>query len=483
MVTARGLVTVFLLVQTVFGLQWYAKYDLSQCHIDILKTQGCYRGLYGGLVNNTSPRTLSLVTCAAHITPPEEPFAVTDDDAFLCVVELKHNVSIESAEEVADRLGAKILFRGRQELVLANPLVPSELHEACFLDQFPGIAAHVLYVPRDPEMPLRPCPEDHPVYERFGPGKNPAPNQRIVSLLNTLSQTNIQNQDVWLSTDNSGATGPGSKITRNSYAINAQCPTGWKCPKNVLDYITSQINTNFASYTGKKPVIERKAFRADMCENLIVTIPGMVNTVRHVVAGAHVDSRSALANKPDAPSPGADDNGTGSAMLLELARAIGVGSFTFDFSIQFVWFCGEEQGLLGSAALAKADQAAGKQIIAMFNADMLGWVYRPPTGAARSVLTFTTDKVSIALTDTCKAASRLYNPNQEIGDSKGCCSDAQSYFNYGFPAAEIFETPTLDVQYPYYHRETDTSSQVNFPQVYSFAKSFMACIAEHAVPR
>jgi len=279
---ARGLVTVLLLVQAVFGVKWYAQYDLSQCHMDILKTQGCYRGLYGGGVDNTSPRTLSLVTCAAHTNITQEPFAVTDDDAFLCVVELKHNVSLDLAEAVANRLGAKILFQGRQELVLANPLVPSELHEACLIDHFPGIADNVLVVPKDSLVPLRPYPEDHPVLQRFGPGKVAAPNPKIVALLNALSQDNIMNQDIYLSTDATGATGPGSRITRNSYAIGSQCFSGWKCPRETATYIRNQIEAMFETYTGPALIIESWSFRSDMCENLLVTIPGLLNAQKYV---------------------------------------------------------------------------------------------------------------------------------------------------------------------------------------------------------
>jgi hypothetical protein len=477
-----AVVTVLLLVQTVFGLQWYAQYDLSQSHIDFLKNQHCYRGLYGGGVNVTSPRTLSLLTCPAHTTLSQEPFAATDDDAFLCVVELKPNTSIEFAEAVVTRLGAKVLFHGRQELVLANPLVPSELHTACFVDHVDDIADNVILVPRDPVLPTRPLPEDHPVLQRFGPGKVAAPNARITDLLSNMQQSNIQSQDVQLSTDFAGATGTGSKITRNSYAIGSKCLSGWKCPRDTITYITNQVNNLFRSYTPAIKV-ETQSFRADMCENLIVTIPGLLNANRFVIVGAHLDSRMALESRTDAPAPGGDDNASGAAVLLEYARVIAANNYKFDYSIQLQWYCGEEQGLYGSAAIAKNYQATGVSVIGMFNIDMIGWVYQPTGSPPKSTLAWTIGPTNTALTQRCRDASTLYNPTQPMGDSRGCCSDEQSFSNYGFQTVAIFETPTTNIQYPYYHKETDVASQVNFPQVFSFAKSFMACIAEHAVIR
>jgi len=334
-------------------------------------------------------------------------------------------------------------------------------------------------------VPLRPYPEDHPVLQRFGPDKVAASNPKIVALLNAVSQSNIQSTDIWLSTDLNGATGVGSKITRNSYAIGTKCLSGWKCPRDAINYIINQINTMFKSYT-PAVIVETRPFRSDMCENLVVTIPGLLNAQRYVIVGAHLDSTMASNTRTDSPAPGADDNGSGSSALLEFARAISQTNQKFDYSIQLQWYCGEEQGLLGSQAIAKQYNTNGVNVIAMFNMDMIGWMWQPPgtpPPPRRSVLAFDSDYVSPTLTKICKDASKLYNPAQEIGDARGCCSDQESFYNYGYQVASIFETPTSTVQYPYYHRETDVYTQVSMSQVYSFAKSFLACIAEHAVPR
>jgi len=334
-------------------------------------------------------------------------------------------------------------------------------------------------------MPVRPLPEDHPILQ-LGSDNMTAPNPIIVAMLDGVSQANIMNQVIYLSTDWSGLTGPGSKITRNSYAIGSKCLSGWKCPNDAIAYITNQVTNMFATYTGPAPIITTSAFRSDMCQNLIVTIPGVVDPKRYVVAGAHLDSRMAINTRTDAPAPGADDNASGSAVQLEHLRVIATQNRRFMYSLRYMWFCGEEQGLLGSNAIAKEYAAAGVDVIGMFNNDMIGWMWQPPgtpPPPRRSVMSFMTDSSSKELSDVCKAHSKTYNPSLEVGDTRGCCSDQQSFHNYGYKAAGIFETPTTSVQYPEYHKETDTSSQVSFTQLYSFGKSFLACIAESAVPQ
>lgn len=91
-----------------------------------------------------------------------------------------------------------------------------------------------------------------------------------------------------------------------------------------------------------------------------------------ILITAHLDSINSVAHgTPDAVAPGADDNGTGSAGLLEMARALRDGSFTHD--LRFVLFGGEEEGLLGSRehvdGLSQPDRSRIKAVV---NMDMIG---------------------------------------------------------------------------------------------------------------
>ena len=90
----------------------------------------------------------------------------------------------------------------------------------------------------------------------------------------------------------------------------------------------------------------------------------------YVVCGAHldhvgVDGAGNVYN-------GADDNASGSSMLFEVARAVAATGERFERNVYFVWFAGEEQGLLGSRAFVEKPPVPVERMAAMFNTDMVG---------------------------------------------------------------------------------------------------------------
>ncbi len=89
-----------------------------------------------------------------------------------------------------------------------------------------------------------------------------------------------------------------------------------------------------------------------------------------VVLGAHLDhvGVDAAGNVYN----GADDNASGSAMLLEVARAVAGSKRRFPRTLVFVWFAGEEQGLLGSWAFVRQPPIPIERIACMLNTDMVG---------------------------------------------------------------------------------------------------------------
>lgn len=106
--------------------------------------------------------------------------------------------------------------------------------------------------------------------------------------------------------------------------------------------------------------------RAHTWKNLVLTLPGTVDPDTIVILSAHLDSTS---NTPQTYAPGAEDNGSGSATLIEAARLFRETSF--ERTLKIIWFTGEEQGLLGSQAfVATLDP---KQIAGVVNLDMFGY--------------------------------------------------------------------------------------------------------------
>lgn len=101
--------------------------------------------------------------------------------------------------------------------------------------------------------------------------------------------------------------------------------------------------------------------------NLIVTFPGFSKPEEQVLLVAHLDSKSET--KPLTQAPGADDNATGTAALLEAVRIF--REYQFRRTVKVIFFTGEELGMLGSAGYIKDHDV--KKVVAVFNLDMFGY--------------------------------------------------------------------------------------------------------------
>ena len=91
---------------------------------------------------------------------------------------------------------------------------------------------------------------------------------------------------------------------------------------------------------------------------------------RVVIVGAHIDSRVTDVMNTTADAPGANDDASGVALVLEAARAL--SKQRFDATIVYAVFSGEEQGLWGATLLADTAKARGWDVSAMLNNDIVG---------------------------------------------------------------------------------------------------------------
>lgn len=91
---------------------------------------------------------------------------------------------------------------------------------------------------------------------------------------------------------------------------------------------------------------------------------------RVVIVGAHIDSRVTDVMNATSDAPGANDNASGVALVLEAARLL--SQRQFDATIVYAVFSGEEQGLWGAELLADTVKARGWQVSAMLNNDIVG---------------------------------------------------------------------------------------------------------------
>lgn len=102
-------------------------------------------------------------------------------------------------------------------------------------------------------------------------------------------------------------------------------------------------------------------------DNVIAYQTGTVYPDKYVIIGGHSDSYSF-----NGLAPGADDNATGVAAIIEIARIL--SNYQFNHSLVYCAFSGEEYGLYGSQAFAAACYAENIDIIGYLNLDMIGYL-------------------------------------------------------------------------------------------------------------
>jgi leucyl aminopeptidase len=109
--------------------------------------------------------------------------------------------------------------------------------------------------------------------------------------------------------------------------------------------------------------------------SIIATIPGKTNST--VVVGAHQDSIN-LWLPSVLPAPGADDDGSGTVTILEAFRVLlqseDIVKGKHENTLEFHWYSAEEGGLLGSQAIFHEYAKQGRDVKAMLQQDMTGFV-------------------------------------------------------------------------------------------------------------
>ncbi|MCP4546985.1 MAG: M28 family peptidase [bacterium] len=209
-------------------------------------------------------------------------------------------------------------------------------------------------------------------------------------------------------------------------------------------------------------------------DNVVCVKPGSVYPDRYMVLGGHYDSTS----NPSNHAPGADDNATGTAGVLAAARLM--ADTEFEYSIIFIAFSGEEEGLVGSDCWASEAAAAGMDIVAMVNLDMLGYV--DPGDAAD--IDIISDTASEPLRDLAFDAIATYVPELPAieGYLSGASSDHASFWSSGYRAIFLFED--AEDYCPYIHTVDDVIGLgVNsFPFMFKNVKAAIAIMAVLAQP-
>jgi len=207
--------------------------------------------------------------------------------------------------------------------------------------------------------------------------------------------------------------------------------------------------------------------------NLEAILPGNAAADEIIVIGAHYDSV--------AGTPGANDNASGVAALLELARLL-TGT-ALPRSVRFVAFANEEAPFfygeeMGSKRYADHARAQGERIEAMLSLETIGYytdqedsqrypfpfnLFYPATG---NFIGFVGDLSSWRLVRRAIGAFRATTsfPSEGVAAPRSTrgvhWSDHWSFWQAGYPA--IMVTDTAPYRYPHYHAETDTPDKLDY---------------------
>jgi peptidase M28-like protein len=225
--------------------------------------------------------------------------------------------------------------------------------------------------------------------------------------------------------------------------------------------------------------------------NLDVALPGRGKPTEVVVVGAHYDSNPG--------TPGADDNASGVAAVLELARLLRTDSLSR--TIRFVAFANEELPFFGTAdqgarRYVSALKQRGDDVRSMLSIETIGYyatgpktqmypkplnLFYPDTG---NFIGFVGDLSSRPLVHEAIAAFRRHTPFPSHGAAAPPSvpgigwSDHEAFWAAGFPAVMI--TDTAPFRNPYYHTRGDTPDRIDYERMTRVVDGLAAVVRQLA---
>jgi hypothetical protein len=301
----------------------------------------------------------------------------------------------------------------------------------------PSIHNGVVYINNSPVI--------IPTAQKFPELLNREEDPLILELFSYVDQTELENTVQTL--ENFG--------TRNWYTQGSMDAQNWIY--NKLDSYGLSVETQNIPYGGP-----------NASENVIAVLEGTIYPDQFVVLGAHYDSYTFWGNS----APGADDNASGTAGIIEIARLL--SEHEFKRTIVFCTFSGEEYGLHGSGVYASTAATAEMNILGYFNIDMAGYLH--PGDYIH------TDMIAPAfaapLVEFYEQVCAIYLPDFPIepGMLTGGDSDHTSFNNNGYMG--IFPFEDSQNYSPFIHTPDDLNgTSVNsYEMLATFTKATLASV-------
>lgn len=298
----------------------------------------------------------------------------------------------------------------------------------------------------DPGTPL-PKSDAHLSIRAFEPNQVLAQRYRLSPAARKKAAADAEVQDVVDAVDAARWFADVSTLAsydRSSYATTslAQARDWLVAQLQGLGLATSTPNFNMNSPNG---TITR--------QNVLGVWTGTSLPDEWVIVGAHYDSRTSNLNTTT-NTPGAEDNASGCAGVLELARVLVPRQPTR--TVLFMCYAGEEQNLLGSAAHVQSLSAASQlsKVQAVVIMDMIGY-----SADANLQALYETKPAYLSYAQRFGAAAATYVPTLDVVYSTNPFgSDHMPYLNANRQALLAIENDWAI--YPHYHRSTDTPANI-----------------------
>lgn len=211
------------------------------------------------------------------------------------------------------------------------------------------------------------------------------------------------------------------------------------------DLAGSNISAYFASL-GLQTTREPFVYGGQTYDNVVAVQPGATRPQDVYLVGAHYDSAAAGA--------GADDDASGTAAVLELARVL--SQYQFDATLVFVAFDREEQGLIGSQAYAASHSS--DHILGMLSLDMIA--YNTVGTGQDTVRLYDVNGAGTIKADLAAAMTAYGGGLLTLDSGTEWGSDHYWFERGGFDAALVSEYALRDN--PYYHRAGDVVESANY---------------------
>lgn len=262
----------------------------------------------------------------------------------------------------------------------------------------------------------------------------------------------------------------------NRYYISEH---GAQSSKWLLDLVNSTITEAGADKYG----VTVKPFEHEWPQHsIIVSIPGKTNST--IVVGGHQDSANYW-DPINGRAPGADDDGSGTMTILEVLRVLLTSKDILEGkaenTIEFHWYAAEEAGLLGSQAIFREYESTSRDVKAMLQQDMTGFINRTVEAGRKPEFGLLMDMVEEDdLIEYMKLIIAEYTDISWVKTTCGHCgSDHMSAIKAGYPAIYVFESD-FALANQHVHTPEDLIKHLDFSHMIDHARMTLGFVYELA---